>query len=349
MSTRLIDDRKPASRRNSSIGKVALFATKLVVTGACFWYLSRQINMHQLRSAFAILELRWVVFAVMLVMLQIPLVAVRWQSILEALGVSAARVTRTGILAITAIAIFFSQVLPSVAGEGVRAWLLVRLGCNWRNSLTSVVIDRAVGVGLLVAFGFVVLLLPSGLTALGGYRDVVLVSYAGLLLAAVLALVLTAAIVRLLERWRYTRWLASLAADIHRVLLGSRGPLILTIGCLIHALTILVIWSLGRAQGLALPLADAAVLFSVMLGVTIVPISISGWGLRELAVVSLLSEYGVAPANALVFSVEFGLTLAIGSLPGAVTWLLYSFSDHRSAERSGAANVESPKLAGARE
>jgi hypothetical protein len=68
---------------------------------------------------------------------------------------------------------FFTQVLPSIAGAGVRAWLLVRLGSDWRNAGTSVVIDRGVGVGLLIALGFAILLLPSGLTALGGYRDVV--------------------------------------------------------------------------------------------------------------------------------------------------------------------------------
>jgi len=53
-----------------------------------------------------------------------------------------------------------------------------------------------------------------------------------------------------------------------------------------------------------------------MIGVVIVPISIGGWGLRELAVISLLAGYGVAPERALLFSVCFGLALALGSLPG---------------------------------
>ena len=96
--------------------------------------------------------------------------------------------TTVATIAVTAIGVFFAQVLPSVAGEGVRAWLLVRLGCDWRSALTSVVIDRGVGVGLLVAMGFVILLLPSGLTALGGYRDAVLVIYGVLLLAGAFGL-----------------------------------------------------------------------------------------------------------------------------------------------------------------
>jgi hypothetical protein len=98
-----------------------------------------------------------------------------------------------------------------------------------------------------------------------------------------------------------------LAADVHRVLLGPKGFVILSIGCLIHALTILVVWSIGRAQGLALPLPNAAVLFTVMIAVVLVPISIGGWGLRELAVISVFATYGVAPERALLFSVCFGL------------------------------------------
>jgi len=84
-------------------------------------------------------------------------------------------------------------------------------------------------------------------------------------------------------------------------------------------------WSLGRAQGLALPIPDAAVLFVVVVGVALVPVSINGWGLRELAVVAILGRHGVAPEQALVFSVCFGLVLAVGSLPGALAWLVYSF------------------------
>jgi hypothetical protein len=259
-------------------------------------------------------------------MLQIPLAGLRWHNIVDALAARNQQMTLAAMIAATAVGLFFAQVLPSVAGEGVRAWLLVRLGSNWRNAVTSAVIDRGVGVGLLTALGFVVLLLPSGLTALGRYRDVVLVVYGALILAGVLGLLLAPKIVPLLARGRYSRWFATLAADVHRVLLGSKGPLILTIGCLIHALTIIVVWSVGRAQGLALPLPDAAVLFTVMIGVVLVPISIGGWGLRELAVISLLGSYGVAPERALLLSVCFGLALAVGSLPGALAWLFYPFA-----------------------
>jgi glycosyltransferase 2 family protein len=337
MSTGVASDfETPRPSHRGGAEKVAILAAKLLVTGGCFWYVSRQIDLNQVLSAIPLLDFRWVAFVTLVAILQIPLSGLRWYNIVDALAARDKQMTLTAMSAATAVGVFFAQVLPSVAGEGVRAWLLVRLGSDWRNAVTSAVIDRGVGMGLLIALGFVVLLLPSGLTALGGYRDVVLVVYGTLLLAGALGLLLAPKIVPPLARWRYSRWFAILAADVHRVLLGSRGLVILSIGCLIHALIIVVVWSVGRAQGLALPLPDVAVLFTVMIGVVLVPISIGGWGLRELAVISLLGTYGVAPERALLFSVCFGLVLAVGSLPGALAWLLYPFGPaRRSAERGG--------------
>ena len=45
---------------------------------------------------------------------------------------------------------------------------------------------------------------------------------------------------------------------------------------------------------------------------------------------------GVAPEQALLFSVCFGLALALGSLPGALAWLLYSFPPARPSAELGA-------------
>jgi hypothetical protein len=337
MSTTVATDletrRRPPAVR---VKKIAIVAAKFLVTGVCFWYVARQIDLNDLLSAIPLLDFRLVAFAVLVVVLQIPLMALRWSNILDGLAARNERMTRAVMVAVAAIGVFFVQVLPSVMGDGVRAWLLVRLGCGWRAGVTSVVIDRAVGVGVLVAFGFAILLLPSGAIALGAYRNLLLVVYAALLLAAVLGVLLAPKIVWLLERWRYSRWIATLTADAHRVLLGSKSPEILGLACLIHALTILIVWSIGRALGLALPVPDAAVLFMVMVGVSIVPISVGGWGLRELAVISLLGNYGVAPGKALLFSICFGLTLVIGSLPGALVWLLYPIAPlQRPAARGG--------------
>jgi Lysylphosphatidylglycerol synthase TM region len=353
-------------------------ALKVLVTGICFWYLLRTINFNDISRSIFLLELPWVVLSILTVMLQIPLVGMRWYEILHGLGAlpsghpevqaagceraskddaMAARLIRaagrdagrapqgeassegirdaagkSSIIAIAAIGMFFGQVLPNVVGEGVRAWLLVRRGSDWRAAVSSVLIDRGVGVGLIIVVGFFIVLLAPATADLSSYRNVLLVLYGGVLLAGVVGLALLPVLLPVLVRLRYVRWIAQFADDARRVLLGSKGPLILGFACAIHVLTMCVIWSLGRAQGLVLPVSDVALLFVVMTGVAIVPASINGWGLREIAVVGLLARYGVAPEQALVLSVCFGLTLAIGSLPGAIAWLLYPAAPGRHTQ-----------------
>jgi uncharacterized membrane protein YbhN (UPF0104 family) len=315
---------RPRPSRGRRAEKIAMVAAKLLITGGCFWYVSRQIDWRQALSAIPLLDFRWAAFAILVAMMQIPLLGLRWRNILNALVARDGQLSRTAMIAATAVGVFFGQVLPNIAGDGMRAWLIIRLGCNWRVTVMSVVIDRAVGVGLLIVLAFIILLLPSGVTALGGYHDVVLIIYGALIFAGLLALLLEPIIVAPLARWRYSRWFATLAAEAYRVLLGSKGPVILGLGSLSPLLTIVVVWLVGQAQGFPLPLSEAAVLFTVMTGIALIPVSIGGWGLRELTVISILTPQGIAPERALLFSACFGLVVTISSLPGALVWLFCS-------------------------
>jgi hypothetical protein len=87
---------------------------------------------------------------------------------------------------VSAIYAFFAQVLPSVVGEGSR----VRI--------------------------FIILLLPSALTALAGYRNPALIVFGVALAAGVLGLLATPVVAPLLRRWGYSYWLGTFAADAHR-------------------------------------------------------------------------------------------------------------------------------------
>jgi uncharacterized membrane protein YbhN (UPF0104 family) len=117
--------------------KLAIVAVKLLVTAACFWYLSRQIDAGHVLSAVRVLDFRWTAFATVVVVLQIPLVGLRWRGIVDALAARSESITVTIMVAVTAIGVFFAQVLPSEAGDGVRAWLLARRGYDWRNAVIS--------------------------------------------------------------------------------------------------------------------------------------------------------------------------------------------------------------------
>jgi len=305
-----------------------MLAFKIAFTLVCFWFLFRHIDVAELQRTLPGLVVSWAALAVILLALQIPLIGLRWLQIAKVLGMRGAQLTPFWMSAASAIGQFFGQILPMVVGDGVRMWFLVHFGNDWRNAAMSVVIDRCIGVGLLLVFTVAILFLPSSFGIFGGDRGAIIGVLVLMIAVGIVCLLLGPRLGRALASWRprQGRWVEIFFTGARAAVFGPRGAAILGAGCLVHTLTIAAVWSLGQAQGLALSVADAAMLFAVMVGVSLVPFTVGGWGLRELAMVSLFGNYGLTPERALVFSMYFGLANILASLPGALAWLGFLFA-----------------------
>jgi glycosyltransferase 2 family protein len=314
------------SVRNLTKGQSAALVLKIAFTLACFWYLLRHIDVAELRRTLPGLDVLWSVLAVSLLAAQMPLVGLRWLQITKVLEMRGNQMTLFWMSVAAAIGQFFGQILPVVAGDGVRVWFLAHFGTDWRDATSSVVIDRCVGIGLLLTFTVAILLLPSSFGVFGDDRGKIVTVLAGLIAVGIICVLLGPRVGGALAGWRQGRWVERFFSDARATIFGRRSAVILGVGCLIHMLTIAAVWSLGRAQGLALSPADAAVLFAVMVGVALIPFTVGGWGLRELAMVSLFGNYGLTPERALVFSMYFGLASILASLPGALAWFGFLFA-----------------------
>jgi hypothetical protein len=78
--------------------------------------------------------------------------------------------------------------------------------------------------------------------------------------------------------------------------------------------------------------------------VTVVPISIAGWGVREGAMVVAFGFINVPASAAFAVSVLFGLTLAAASLPGSILWWLSGYSLKRVKANSAALEGGQPPV-----
>jgi len=74
----------------------------------------------------------------------------------------------------------------------------------------------------------------------------------------------------------------------------------------------------ARAIGADLPLVASLALVPLILFAMIIPISVSGWGLREGAAAALFPISGAAASEGLAASIAFGLVFLVTVLPGAV-------------------------------
>jgi glycosyltransferase 2 family protein len=304
---------------------ILLLLCKLAVTIGCFWYLVRRIEINELATIARSLNWTWAALALIALMLQLPLAGLRWGAIVDAVCAPARHASRSVMIAICSVGIFFGQILPNPGGDAVRIWMLTRIGRTWVQGITSVLIDRAVGVLVLVTLGFIALLFPSALAETAGSRLLILAVLGTCLAAGLMALVLVPRFAPILDRWQLTRHPANLARACYGVFRVSsvRYP-VLASAVAIHLLTILALWLLARAHGYALPVVEASVLFATIAVVSLLPISISGWGVREVAVTAMLQSYGVSAAEGFFFSVSFGVLLILASFPGAIVYALFT-------------------------
>jgi len=90
---------------------------------------------------------------------------------------------------------------------------------------------------------------------------------------------------------------------------------------LIHLLTTVAFWCCLRAYGVSAPLEALMVGLPALGLLTMLPISISGWGLREATLSAALALWGVDPSVSVMASVSFGLITVIVYLPSAFALL----------------------------
>jgi uncharacterized membrane protein YbhN (UPF0104 family) len=125
------------------------------------------------------------------------------------------------------------------------------------------------------------------------------------------------------NRFAPVRAAHALAADVRSVFFKPRHALpVVAVTLLSHVNLALVIWVLARGLGLHVPILDTIVLFSQVLVVSMLPISIAGWGVREAAMVVLFGLIGVSAAHSLTISMLFGIGTILTALPGGLVWLI---------------------------
>jgi glycosyltransferase 2 family protein len=113
----------------------------------------------------------------------------------------------------------------------------------------------------------------------------------------------------------------TLSGDLGRVLTDRRhGPAIIGLSVLTQLIPVGALFLIAAGCGLQLPTTSFLVLGPSTMLAAALPLSLAGWGVREAALVVLLTEYGVVRSDAFAVSVLFGMLLIVAALPGAVAW-----------------------------
>ena len=95
----------------------------------------------------------------------------------------------------------------------------------------------------------------------------------------------------------------------------------LGLSILTHLLALTAYFMIGRGVGLDFSLQVYLVLVPPVILLTILPISLAGWGVREGAMVGFFLLVGADKSKVLSFSILHGLVALVASLPGLAVYL----------------------------
>lgn len=301
------------------IRRWASTAAKILLTLAAIWYLQRKVDLTASWEMGKSLSPWWFLLALALQGVQMFLCGGRWLMVLRALG---ARIPFLMSVELFMIGIFFGQVLPgAVGGDAVRIWKTREAGLSLSHSINSVLLERVITVFALLLLTVACLPLlrqnPAGMVPVWLFPAMLSMGVCGIVLLMLLDKLPGAP-----ARFRVVRGLFVLAADGRRLFLSPRwGLSTLAVTVLGHVNLVVGMWALGRGIGAPVTLGDCMVLVPPIILAATLPISISGWGVRENVTVLLFAGIGVVREQSAAMSLLFGLVSLLISLPGGLFWL----------------------------
>ncbi len=290
---------------------------KLIITIAIFYFLFRNIDFVEFSKIIFNSHGGWILVALLMQLTSTYLAAYRWFKISQLLVF---KEKLSFYVQSYFKGTFFNQVLPSsIGGDAVRIIDLTRKKYEKKEAFYGVFVDRVVGlVGLLV------LNLLATLIFFGTFDNDFSMLIIFITLGGITGFALLFQLHRLtfLADIKFLNLFVRLANRLNS-LYASRTLLIkhISISVIVHFFSVLTMYGLSLALGLDLSFQTLLIAVPPVFLLTIVPISLAGWGVREGAMIGIFMLIGADQTKVLAMSILYGLLLILSAIPGAYFWI----------------------------
>ncbi len=299
-----------------------IISAKIAVSVIVLLALMSRVEITQLLRRLNDVDLFYFLISVIFSILAVIIVGYRWYLVMAGMQISFSLAMRA-----TFAGLFVGQILPGAVGvDVVRGWMVWNMGINNKSLLASLIIDRLISlfaVALMIAAGlpFLVPYLPQWMHSL-----VWLFLFGGILCITLgyfsINLIRPTTVGQAFERLITRLGLKDLTLS-KSVLTKALGLAVLT-----HVSIIISAFFMGRAIGIDSAFFMWALLMPIIILITAIPISINGWGVREMAMIYLWGLFAVKESDAFLTSVCLGLVAILSSLPGVWFWIKRKTHNH---------------------
>jgi uncharacterized membrane protein YbhN (UPF0104 family) len=307
-----------APKTQPDFKRLAVITVKALISIGLIAFLATRLNYTQVLSYWHELNGVWILGALAVLFLEMCAIAgIRLRLMLFYVDVRCPLATTAQI---ALCGFFFEQVtIGFVGGDVIRLWLLKRSDVAFSRAIGALLLDRACG------FASLVLLSLLGINALLGLVDeslqsVIAVTLLVVFITGCVGVGVAFASTKLLPLSRLTVFWQRLSSPFQATHIAILG-MVFALAATTHLLNVLVFWMLGRSLGLSMAFDQWFVVVPTVLLISMLPISIGGWGVREGALVVALRGFGIPTEEALLPSILFGLCAVTATLPGAIFWI----------------------------
>ena len=315
--------------------RILLSTIKILISAALLYLALGKVNLSELASRINIASLGWIGMAIAMTFLQIFVGVLRWREISAECG---APLAIRQAMRFNLIGTFFNQTLPSsIGGDAVRLWLVARGGAGWRAATYSIFVDRA--IGLIALAVIIVASLPWSYRLISdpaGRSALLFVDFAALA-GGVGFLVLGRLPWPWLKRWWGTHHLHACSVIANRVIFSRKhGPTIAVLSVLVHVLAVVIAWCVVQSITAPVLFGQFFQLVPPVMLITMLPISIAGWGVREATMGLAFGYAGLMTNEGVNVSLLYG---AVTFIVGAFGGLVWIFSAEKAAQGSAPIGV----------
>jgi hypothetical protein len=142
-----------------------------------------------------------------------------------------------------------------------------------------------------------------------------------------------------LKRWWGTHHLYACSVIANRVIFSrAHGPAIAVLSILVHVLAVVIAWCVVRSIATPVLFSQIFQLVPPVMLITMLPISIAGWGVREATLGLAFGYAGLMTNEGVNVSLLFGAVFFIVGAFGGLVWI---FSAEKAAQ--GTAPIEVPE------
>ena len=307
--------------------KTVFTVLRILVTVVLLYIIFKSLNYAQLKSSLKTLKYLPYIIAVALIILNTFLLTERLHVLF---GVFKRKISYFKTLKYYLIGLFFNQTLPtSVGGDSVKGYLMGKEVNDIAAGVIITFIDRVIGVITMLIYLFIAVLI-------GGYK---ILDRKEFLYLLVVVTIVTIAVILIFSH-RFSKFFYSITfkkiehkfkflhkvKEAYKFFLSTKKQKKIYLFSFINSLLaqislVIAVYFVGLALSINIQLLDYFIIMPIIFIVSMIPISIGGFGVREGTFVYILGRYGIPSEKALSLSLLF-IFIFIGiSIIGGISYL----------------------------